>query len=88
MLVNWNENQIVSVRKFVELLKGDLPFHPRLGNVVSFMGKRVVYGDDRVLLFDHCEYCGQRAHALDHNECCTHCGAPALRDNYGLYPYA
>jgi hypothetical protein len=52
------------------------------GGAVSYKGRRIVRGNNRVLLFDHCEYCGGRT--LDKRDCCTQCGAPALRDFYGI----
>ena len=80
------DNRIISQDEYMELLEKS--FDARRGSVIDIsapvyiLGRLPIIGYNRVLLFDHCEYCGGRT--LDKRDCCTQCGAPALRDFYGI----
>ena len=74
------DNRIITVEQWYGMLS-NLDVLSLGAGVYYFMGREVVMGDHRVLLFDHCEYCGGRT--LDKRDCCTQCGAPALRDRIG-----
>lgn len=47
---------------------------PPLNSRLLYMGRRVVFQDNHVLLFDQCEYCGTCD--LNERDICRNCGAP------------
>jgi hypothetical protein len=69
------DNKIISPEQWYDMLYSSDVLSLGAG-VYYFMGREVVMGDNRVLLYDHCEYCG--GYRLDQGRFCVSCGAPVL----------
>ena len=81
------DNRIISQDEYMELLEKS--FDARRGSVIDIsapvyiLGRLPIIGYNRVLLFDHCEYCGGRK--LTPHKFCASCGAPVLPELGWIY---
>jgi hypothetical protein len=71
-------NERLTIEQWIKILED----HARYTPIVLFdidmwryKGKRIIFKENYVLLFDKCEYCG--VNSLNKNYICNACGAPA-----------
>jgi hypothetical protein len=84
-IVGFNTNAIITIDEFTELATKQAPCSawPLFSGPIFIAGKLAIAGSSRILLFDHCEYCGGRE--LEHSRFCASCGAPVLPEFGWIY---